>query len=300
MGSNANERGYHAIMHNHWDAFVIDLDGTFLDSQGRVSDVNIQALDEVRATEIEIIIATGRCFTECKHILNVINHSGVTITAGGSALNAQDGSTIDSSKMSTAIVAEVAEQVTQGCHRCLLLKDPNICGIPYVLVGDAPLHQASMWWFESLNIPFLEVDTIKDDPWPEDTLRAGAVANVETLKPLAQKLEFGLKNRAKIQHWSAVTCSEATGSAVHLLEVFAQSVDKWSMLEKYMICSGRRLNHQRVISIGDGLNDIELLKHSGRSIAMGNASDFVKSHANFVGDHHQDNGFAKAVRRWVL
>ena len=300
MGSNTNERGYHAIMHNHWDAFVIDLDGTFLDGQGNVPDINIQALNEVRAAEIEIIIATGRCFEECKHILDAINHCGVTIAAGGSALNAQDGSTIDSKKMSIDIVAEVAGQIMQGGHRCLLLKDHNICGIPYVLAGDAPLHQASAWWFKSLNIHFLEVDRIEDDPWPEDTLRVGAVANIDKLRPLAQKLETELKNKAKIQHWSAVTCSEATGSTVHLLEVFAQSVDKWSMLERYMICSGRRLDQQKVISIGDGLNDIEILKHSNRSIAMGNASDFVKSCADFIGEHHQDSGFAKAVERWVL
>jgi hydroxymethylpyrimidine pyrophosphatase-like HAD family hydrolase len=39
---------------------------------------------------------------------------------------------------------------------------------------------------------------------------------------------------------------------------------------------------------------------SGLSIAMGNASDDVKSKADRVTDSYNDEGFAKAMERFVL
>jgi ribonucleotide monophosphatase NagD (HAD superfamily) len=39
---------------------ITDLDGTLLDSQGRVSDRNRQAIERARDVQIEVVFATGR------------------------------------------------------------------------------------------------------------------------------------------------------------------------------------------------------------------------------------------------
>ncbi|MGY8757046.1 MAG: HAD family hydrolase [Phycisphaerales bacterium] len=51
-----------------WDVLVVDLDGTLLCKQGEVSEQNLHALDSVRELGIEVVVATGRSFRECKHI----------------------------------------------------------------------------------------------------------------------------------------------------------------------------------------------------------------------------------------
>jgi hydroxymethylpyrimidine pyrophosphatase-like HAD family hydrolase len=43
-----------------------------------------------------------------------------------------------------------------------------------------------------------------------------------------------------------------------------------------------------------------MFKQSGFSIAMGNAGDDVKSNASVVTDSNEDDGFAKAVSRFLL
>ena len=43
-----------------------------------------------------------------------------------------------------------------------------------------------------------------------------------------------------------------------------------------------------------------MFKRSGFSIAMGNASDQVKSQASVITDSYNDEGFAKAVEHFVL
>lgn len=57
---------------------------------------------------------------------------------------------------------------------------------------------------------------------------------------------------------------------------------------------------EEIATIGDQPNDVLMFKRSGFSIAMGNASDEVKRQANAVTDSYDDEGFAKAVERFLL
>jgi hydroxymethylpyrimidine pyrophosphatase-like HAD family hydrolase len=43
-----------------------------------------------------------------------------------------------------------------------------------------------------------------------------------------------------------------------------------------------------------------MFKRSGFSIAMGNASDQVKAQASATTDSYNDEGFAKAMERYIL
>ena len=284
-------------VHERWDILVVDLDGTLLCGRGEVSDENRTSFNAVKEAGIEIVIATGRCFKESEHILEKIEHDGVSIVAGGSQLCDAQGNTIVSEPLEEHIVREVAEHILKGNHKLLLLKDASECDVQYVLVGQAPLHHASTWWFDTLSISLLEVHTIDEDPWPQHTLRAGAVADERKLKQEASILADRLQNRAKLQHWSAVTSSQATGSETHLLEIFGPSVNKWSMLQRHL---GDRFDADRIVAIGDGLNDVELLQEAGLSIAMSNADMFVQSHADIISGDHNEHGFAEAVYTWVI
>lgn len=55
-----------------------------------------------------------------------------------------------------------------------------------------------------------------------------------------------------------------------------------------------------VIAIGDGHNDISMLQYVHMGVAMGNADDEVKKHANFVTDHVSNDGVYKAFKTLKL
>ena len=57
---------------------------------------------------------------------------------------------------------------------------------------------------------------------------------------------------------------------------------------------------EQMATIGDMPNDVLMFRNSGFSIAMGNASDEVKSQATAVTDSNQNEGFANAVRKFIL
>jgi hydroxymethylpyrimidine pyrophosphatase-like HAD family hydrolase len=56
----------------------------------------------------------------------------------------------------------------------------------------------------------------------------------------------------------------------------------------------------QIATMGDMPNDVSMFLKSGLSIAMGNASDAVKAQATQVTDSNENEGFATAVRKFIL
>jgi hypothetical protein len=121
----------------------------------------------------------------------------------------------------------------------------------------------------------------------------GAIDRADRLAPVCDRMRDSFGDRASVQAWSAVTAEQATGSVTHLLEIYAPESDKWTMLKR--VCAARGLGHDRVVAVGDGLNDLQMLREAALAIAMGNADPRLLEHADHVAPHHAQDGFAHAV-----
>jgi hypothetical protein len=55
-----------------------------------------------------------------------------------------------------------------------------------------------------------------------------------------------------------------------------------------------------IATIGDMPNDVLMFRKGGLSIAMGNASPEVQAQADLLTDSYEDEGFAKAIERFIL
>ena len=64
------------------------------------------------------------------------------------------------------------------------------------------------------------------------------------------------------------------------------------------VCDQLGLTADDVLAIGDGRNDIEMLRWAGRGVAMGQAVDEVKAAADDVTDSVHDEGAAVEMSRW--
>ncbi|MFI3300061.1 MAG: Cof-type HAD-IIB family hydrolase [Candidatus Gastranaerophilales bacterium] len=66
------------------------------------------------------------------------------------------------------------------------------------------------------------------------------------------------------------------------------------------LCKIWDIKKEEVLTIGDQNNDIELLKAGGVAVAMGNATDELKTYANHITDSVENDGFVKAMEKFVL
>ncbi len=92
--------------------------------------------------------------------------------------------------------------------------------------------------------------------------------------------------------------ASATRSAPYFLDITHPEATKGFVVRSLTRRLG--LPPSQIATIGDMPNDVLMFAESGFSVAMGNASDAVKARASAVTDTNEDDGFAKAVRRFLL
>lgn len=116
-----------------------------------------------------------------------------------------------------------------------------------------------------------------------------------------QWLKFGFKSdqdQVVKQLWKSLTeygRLEITSSDPHNIEVNPLGISKATGLRR--VCQHLNLDPKQVITMGDGLNDIAMMKWSGLGIAMGNAQEQVKAVAGRITDDHLQHGVARAIEK---
>ena len=282
-------------MSRSFDLIVIDLDGTLLDRRSEVSARNIAAIAEARAAGVDVIIATGRAWIESAHYLERIDGSDSFIGAGGAILSrSESGKTIERRTLARDVVARITDAILHHGHVAHLLKDPAKTGYDYVMVGDGALDPASEWWFRTMSIDVRWIDSLDDDEHPDETIRCGTVSAASEAAGLAAAIREDLGDAIFMQHWGAVTENNiAARKETHLLEIFTPQTDKWTMAERY--CEIKSIPLDRVAAIGDGLNDIRMVREAALGIAVANADAGVLHVADEIVGSNEEHGVAEAI-----
>lgn len=245
---------------------AIDLDGTLLEGGG-VSDHDREAIHRARRAGCEVVIATGRAWNESRVALDAVGEPGVMIAAGGALLNdSATGRTLDRCVVSAEIVQTVAHRLRDRGHVVHLLQDRSACGFDYWMVGWDRLHEATRWWFDRHDIVARWVGRFDQVDDLAHTVRVGTTADGDDLAPLADEIRSELGDRVVVQAWPAVVEAVSPKRSIHLLEAFDAVVDKWTMLSR--LARDRGITPSGIVAIGDGLNDVGMIREAGIGIAM--------------------------------
>jgi Cof subfamily protein (haloacid dehalogenase superfamily) len=106
--------------------------------------------------------------------------------------------------------------------------------------------------------------------------------------------DAGLLQRCEAAIQQALgTQATAVRSQSYYLDITPPGCDKGTFVQ--WIAKRLGISTDAVATIGDMQNDLAMFRKSGRSIAMGNATDDVKQVATDVTDSNEDEGFAKAI-----
>ena len=277
---------------------AVDLDGTLLDSSGKVSPRNIKAIGDLRDAGFKVVPATGRSWRESRRVFEVIQAKGMAVTSGGSVLSdAATGKTIERLTMDPELVLRLTLALLERGLLAHLLRDHDSSCHDYCLVGTGHVNPATEWWLKTHEVDVRRVDTIDDlkKLGFDHVLRVGAVERGDVLAPVCAAMREQFHGQATMQSWSAVTSNAAIGSETHLLEMYCVNTDKWTMIQRLRDRHG--LSNDQVFAIGDGLNDLIMVREAGVGIAMQNAHAELRPLANHIAPHHHDDGFAHVVEQ---
>ena len=81
------------------------------------------------------------------------------------------------------------------------------------------------------------------------------------------------------------------------IEIFSKGVSKYNAIK--VIMEKEKMSNDSVISFGDGLNDVDMIKNSGIGVAMGNALDVLKDVSDYVTISHNDDGIVYFLKGYL-
>ncbi|MBR4579237.1 MAG: HAD family phosphatase [Oscillospiraceae bacterium] len=127
---------------------------------------------------------------------------------------------------------------------------------------------------------------------PEDASRAGVYKIL-----LLARADTVARARAQLKSasWAAVDCFT---SSPEMLEIVPRGVNKGSGLEACARLLG--LDRAETMAVGDGENDIPMLRAAGLGVAMGNADETVKAAAALVAPPCQRDGAAWLMENYLI
>jgi hydroxymethylpyrimidine pyrophosphatase-like HAD family hydrolase len=84
----------------------------------------------------------------------------------------------------------------------------------------------------------------------------------------------------------------------YILEILHAKVSKWQALQQLAAQQG--ITPEEIMAVGDDHNDLDMIRHAGLGIAMGNAVDTVKAAADAITGSNAEDGLVQALERFVL
>ena len=87
-------------------------------------------------------------------------------------------------------------------------------------------------------------------------------------------------------------------SEPYFLELVPKGIDKAQSLS--VLLSEIGMTREEMIAIGDGFNDLSMIKYAGLGVAMANAQPVVRENADFITLSNEEDGVAHVVRKFML
>ncbi|MCB4749477.1 MAG: HAD family hydrolase [Sulfurovum sp.] len=257
--------------------YITDLDHTFLRSDLTLSPFSIQTWNHT-ARYATMGVATARSFTKSKELLSQLHINAPMILLDGAIIITPEQKIIDLKSIDKVLGDAIVELGLQYNI------DPFIIGIKDKNINETFLYP------RRLNSYQKEVlKGYKDDPrmqfnptnrTMEENLKIVYFGNETQLRPLYQAIKecFGDAVEAKMS-------PEKYGGGWFLTLLHPEG-DKSCALKKVVEYLGCDLSDVTVF--GDSINDVGMFELAGTSVAVSNALDEVKSVANIILPHSND------------
>ena len=259
---------------------IADVDGTLVTEDKILTERAKAAVAALRRRDIRFAITSGRPPRGMAMLIEPLQIDAPVAGFNGGVFTHPDLSVIET----RALAPDVARQAIEIIERHGM--DPWLyTGTGWLIHRKDGLHVAREAWtvkFEATVVPkFADADLD----------RAVKIVGVSDDHALVARCEADMEAALN-------TRASAKRSQPYYLDVTHPDANKGAVVD--MLVERLGIPVKEVATIGDMPNDVVMFRRSGFSIAMGNASNEVKAQANAVTDSYNDEGFAKAVSRYLL
>jgi hydroxymethylpyrimidine pyrophosphatase-like HAD family hydrolase len=278
---------------------ALDIDGTLLDSHGRVPPANLAAIARAIAGGVEVSLATGRRYDFARPIVEQLPAPLTLILSNGAIVKTRDGVTLMRRLLPREVARAVLARVPQHRDSAAVVCDRQREGqvVFEAIDWEHPLHHR----FFASNRPFLSEVAPLEACLTEDPIQVMFTGGCAAMRTVFDDLRAPPATRAPGASDTtdySVALTEYEHRDFSLVDVVQAGCSKGMALREWSERQGYR--REEVMAMGDNLNDLEMLEFAGRPVLMGNALPELKARGWAVTATNDDEGVARAIETFVL
>lgn len=239
---------------------VMDIDGTLLTSDKKIGEYTKNIIQKY-SNKVKIVLASARGFCTIKNFLlelKLVDNNNYTIAYNGGLISKNSGEIIFKENIATNKLELLEEYIKKS--------------------------NSSEWfyYFYEDRINRNKILNINEFIHSRDIYKVVCISNEKEIVKMRDEMPKELEDKFQI------TSSETTR-----IEFVPKGITKVEAI-KYLM-NLLNIKQEEIISIGDGENDIDMIKFSGCGVAMGNASENVKKISDRATYSNDEDGVGKIL-----
>lgn len=262
---------------------VLDLDGTLTNSKKEITDHTFQTLVRAQEQGLKVVLASGRPtygVAPLAHRLQLDKYEGYILSYnGGEIIDWKTGEVMYKNLLDPEIIPYLYKSAQENGFAIVTYEDE------YVLT-ESPNDQYV------LKEALLNVMKIKKVD--------NFLASIK--HPIAKCLITGEPTKlAELEKTMSEQLHGRTGvfrSEPYFLELVPLGIDKARSLS--VLLEKLHMTKEEIIAIGDGFNDLSMIRYAGLGVAMANAQPVVRESADFITRSNDEDGVAYVVEKFIL
>lgn len=258
---------------------LADVDGTLVTPDKVLTDRAVAAVKRLGAAGVRFALTSGRPPRGMSMLLEPLEITTPIAAFNGGLLVDADMTVIEQRTVPNELVTPIVDLLVSSSLSVWIYR-----GIDWFVTDRGGPHVDREAW------------TVKFEPTVTEDLRAITDGVVKIV---------GVSDDHELVDAAATAMHDAFGEQVcaaqsqpYYLDVTNADANKGAVVE--YLSTRYEIPREQIATIGDMANDVLMFAHSGLSIAMGNADPQVQRAARRVTASNEDEGFARAVERFVL
>jgi hypothetical protein len=267
---------------------ALDLDGTTLNSKGKLSNEMRDTLEEAISKGVHIIFATGRVFSAiAEEVLSLRGIQYVLSSNGARVVDLTTGNVIYENYLHPEAVKDMAELLVNYDYMYEVFTGGQafVDRKYYDSIASMKLSDRHTTYVLNTRNP---VDGVLDFMVEHGTAIENININFNDPKARLQMKEL-LSKKTNIT---------LTSSFDHNLEIGGITTGKGDAVGK--VAALLQVRPEEIMAIGDNPNDRSMLMMAGFPVAVSNAKEEVKEVAKYITGSNDEGGVGQAIRKWVL
>jgi Cof subfamily protein (haloacid dehalogenase superfamily) len=267
---------------------AVDIDGTLLNSQFRISEKDLQALRRASQQGIEVILVTGRRHAFALPIAQQLGFDLWLISSNGAVTRSLHGEAFHRDLVPAATCLEVCAAMQEFRGNLVVTFDKESKGA-LVLERMDELTSSIRHWLEK-NMQYIEFVVPIETALTSDPVQAMFCGTISRMQAAVRTLES-----KQVKNHITVVRTEYPVRDLCIVDVLNRDCSKGHALKRW--AQYRGIPREQVMAIGDNFNDLEMLAFAGVPFIMGNACQELKARGWPVTSCNDENGVAAAVEQ---